>query len=103
MALTSANVRLSSDFVKAQLLQDNKHVDNSSSSDTALYSKSNKVYNKRKSVVCFKCNKEDHFKSCPNYKKDLKTTKNVKNKLVNTDKKDKALLVANSKDSTSED
>ena len=70
MALESANVRLSSDFVKAKLLQDTKHSNNSSSDEEAYYSKSNKAHNKKRTVVCYKCNKEGHFKSeCPNNKK----------------------------------
>ncbi|CAL1672080.1 unnamed protein product [Lasius platythorax] len=73
MALESANVGLTSDFVKAKLLQDTKHSISSSSGDKALYSKNNRVYNKRKPVVCYKCNEEGHFKNeCLTNKKNSK-------------------------------
>ncbi|XP_039313806.1 uncharacterized protein LOC105196674 isoform X1 [Solenopsis invicta] len=103
MALESANIRLTSNFVKAKLLQDIKHT--SLSNDRALYTK-NKVFNKKK-IVCFRCNKEDHFKTeCP-LNKSNKDTKNVKDKTSNfsnkSKDKDKALLVSCKNTGSSED
>lgn len=94
MALESANVKLTSDFVKAKLLQDTKLSGNSSSDDKAFYLKGNKVYNKRKTVVCYKCNKEGHFKSeCANNKRVINQTKDKT--ASDASKKDKALFVSN--------
>lgn len=102
MALESANVKLTSDFVKTKLLQDTKLSGNSNSDDKAFYSKGNKVHNKKKTVVCYKCNKEGHFKSeCPNNKTVVNKTKDKTASDVN--KKDKALFVSNVEDSTSKE
>lgn len=43
MALESANVGLTSDFIKTKFLQDTKHSNSLSSGDKALYSKNNSV------------------------------------------------------------
>lgn len=101
MALESANIRLTSDFVKAKLLQDIKYFN--SSSEKALYSKNNKVYNKRK-VVCYKCLKEGHLKyNCPNKRENKDNVKDKQEKTTSKkDKADKALLVS-VKNSDSED
>lgn len=63
MTLESANVRLTNDLVKVKLLQDIKYSNSTSLVDRALYSKINRVHNKKKPMVYYKCNKEGYFKS----------------------------------------
>lgn len=83
-------------------MQDTKLSGNSSLDDKAFYSKDNKVHNKRKTVVCYKCNKEGHFKSkCPNNKRVVNKTKDKT--ASDASKKDKALFVSNVEDSTSKE
>lgn len=94
MALESANVTLTSDFVKAKLLQDNKYSNSPASGEQALYSKNNRNFHKKKPVICYKCQKEGHYRSnCPTNIANKNENKH-KEKVVKNQKQKKALYVA---------
>lgn len=62
MAIENSNVKITSDFVKARLMQDDKYgKDNKEKHETALFSK--KKFQTKKNIKCFKCGLSGHYKN----------------------------------------